>query len=250
MTILGTDQHKIWSDDKRSPHSATLTEQFEGSVNIYCNNIAVEFDDIRLTYAELNARSNALAHYLRRKCSIAPEQIVAICLKKSEKAIIAILGVLKSGAACLPIDPAYPDERKNYMLEDSGAKLLLTENGLTIPAFNGETIFIDSEQWQHESTTNPLVVNKPDHASYIIYTSGSTGKPKGVLVEHQAIINTLLEHQRSIPLLPSDRCSQFTSFAFDVSVLEIFMVLFSGASLLPVPQNIIPDPEKYPAQYE
>ena len=245
MLILRTDQRETWSDGKLVPHSITLAEQFEESVKTYNNNIALEFDNTKLTYAELNAQANALAHYLRSKYRMAPERIVAICLEKSEKAIIAILGILKSGAAYLPIDPAYPDERKKYMLEDSGAELLLTENALTIPGFNGDTIFIDSEVWQQESKTNPLVVNKPGHAGYIIYTSGSTGMPKGVLVEHKAIINTLLEHQRSVRLVPSDKCSQFTSFAFDVSVLEIFMALFSGASLLPVPQDIIPDPEKY-----
>ena len=224
-----------------SPTSATLVSQFENAVQRYPENIALASDGQQFTYAELNARSNALAHWLRQTFGVQPGQIVAFSLSKRDQAILAILGILKSGAAYLPIDPAYPEERKRYMLEDSAATLLLTERGMTIPGFTGATVDMETREYLQESKDNPSVAITPAHACYIIYTSGSTGKPKGVVAEHRGVVNMVVEHLKVIHVTSSDNCLQFASFSFDASVAEIFMAFFSGAALLPLAKDIIAD---------
>lgn len=219
----------------------TLVERFENAVQKYSGNIALEFENQRYTYAELNARSNALAHYLRHIFNVQPEQIVAFSLSNPHQAIIAILGILKSGAAYLPIDPTYPEARKKYMLDNAGAKVLLTETGMEIRDFSGAIVFMEGEAYLQENTTNPGAVVAPHHACYIMYTSGSTGKPKAAMVEHRGVVNTLTEYLKVINLVPSDKCLQFASFSFDVSVSEIFMTFFSGATLFPVSKDLIAD---------
>jgi amino acid adenylation domain-containing protein len=219
----------------------TLTEQFEKAVRTYPDNLALEFENRKLTYTQLNEQSNALAHYLRNTFNVLPGQIVAFSIPKSDKAIIVILGILKSGAAYLPIDPAYPEERKLYMLEDSGTKLLLTQSNIEVPGFNGEILFIDKNEYLTESKADLLPVNKPDDTCYIIYTSGSTGKPKGVVVKHEGVVNIVLDYMKAFNIQPTERCLQFASLSFDVSVLDIFMTLFSGAALFPVSKDIIAD---------
>ena len=212
----------------------TLVEHFEAAVKAWPGHTALEFDNKRLTYAELNAQSNALAHYLRNTFNVQPEQVVAFSIPRSEKAIIAILGILKSGAAYLPIDPAYPEARRRYMLDNSDARLLLTEGDIEAAISNGDT-------------TDPVFVNTPAHACYIIYTSGSTGKPKGVVVEHRGVVNTVAEYIKAFRITPSENCLQFASLSFDASALEIFMALFSGAALFPVSADTIGDPDRFSA---
>ncbi|WP_162903335.1 non-ribosomal peptide synthetase, partial [Taibaiella koreensis] len=219
----------------------TLVAAFEQAVQLYPGNIAVAFETHQLSYTALNAQSNALAHYLRNHYLVRPGAIIAYSLPKSHTAIIVILGILKSGAAYLPIDPAYPEERKEFMLEDSGASLVITSSDLDIPAFKGERLFMDHEAYLQEQNGDPVPVNEPDDTSYVIYTSGSTGKPKGALIRHRAAVNIVMEYLRDMQLKPSENCLQFASLSFDASVLEIFMALFSGATLFPVSKDTIAD---------
>ncbi|HVI48024.1 MAG TPA: amino acid adenylation domain-containing protein, partial [Chitinophaga sp.] len=223
----------------------TLVTQFEKSVQTWPDHIALEFEDVQLTYATLNAQVNALAHHLRHSFKVKPNEIVAFMVPKSDRAIITILGILKSGAAYLPIDPAYPEERKKFMLEDSGARLLLTESGFELPAFEGQMLLVDQQEYLHENTADPVSVNTSDDTSYIIYTSGSTGKPKGAVIRHAAAVNIVQEYLKGINIQPTENYLQFASLSFDASVLEIFMPLFSGGRLLPVSRDIVADFDRF-----
>ena len=153
--------------------------------------VAVSFGDQQLTYAELDQQANQLAHSLR-KLGAKPETRVAICLERSLHTVVALLGVLKAGAAYVPLDPAYPPERLNYMLRDSGASLLITQSKFTELSrlFTGTTVLLD-EQWQQiarEGRENPGIKMDPEHLAYVIYTSGSTGRPKGVAICHRSAV--------------------------------------------------------------
>jgi amino acid adenylation domain-containing protein len=224
-----------------TPYTGTLVTHFEKTVAAWPDNTAVAFETQQFTYAALNAQANAVAHYLRNNYQVQPNEIVAFMIPKSANAIITILGILKSGAAYLPVDPAYPEERKKFMLENSGTRLLLTESNIGLPAFEGDVLFIDQQAYLQESTANPLPVNTPNDTSYIIYTSGSTGTPKGTVIKHAGAVNVALEYLREINLQPAEHFLQFASLSFDGSVLEIFLTLFSGATLYPVSKDIIAD---------
>jgi iturin family lipopeptide synthetase A len=166
-----------------------------------------------ITYGELNEKSNRLAHLLIEK-GTKPDTIVAIMMERSIDMIIAILGILKAGGAYMPIDPDYPEERINYMIADSAAKILMTSDAINrVP-----TPHLSS----HPSTLPPFYPSGPSNLAYIIYTSGSTGKPKGVLVEHRSAVNILVTLQREYPLGEKDTYLFKTSYLFDISVTELF----------------------------
>ena len=197
--------------------------------------IALEHEDQSLTYAELNARANQLAHFLRAE-KVTSESLVGICLERSFDMIVAVLAVMKSGGAYVPLDPAYPEERLALMLEDSGARLLLTRAGLRerLPQFEGRAIALDSEA-PHIAKQSPENLAEPaalEDLAYVIYTSGSTGKPKGVMVEHHALTNFASSAADEYAITSSDRVLQFASLCFDTSAEEIFCTLTRGATLV------------------
>ncbi|MCF1493640.1 amino acid adenylation domain-containing protein [Agrobacterium vitis] len=194
-----------------------------------------------LTYDALNRRANQIAHHLRG-LGAGPETIVAIALERGFDMIAAWLGVLKSGAAYLPLDPAYPPERLAMMLSDSQARLVLTESRRTLPE-TVTRIDLDTDWPRDAATGNPDLVNRPDHLAYIIYTSGSTGRPKGVLVEHRGLVNLTQHKIRIGGVKPGDCVLQFFSFSFDASIPELVMALGAGASLLLLPaSDLLPGP--------
>ncbi len=223
----------------------TLVSAFEKAVELYSDHTALVYEGRHFSYTALNARVNALAHYLRKHYAVQPDEIVALLLPKSDLAVIAILGILKSGAAYLPIDPAYPEERKQYMLEQSGARLLLTVTSSELPGFAGGVVWMDQELYLEERSDNPVRVNTPEHTSYIIYTSGSTGRPKGAVLRHAGVVNIVRQYQASLRISPSENCLQFASLSFDASVMEIFIAFFAGAALYPVSKDIIGDFERF-----
>ncbi len=196
----------------------------------------------RLSYTELDRRANQLAHYLRRR-GVGPETLVAIGLERSPELIISVLGVLKAGAAYLPLDPSYPRDRLAFMLADSRATLLLTDRLLAdrLPPQPTGRVMIDAEQERiaREPAFAPADEVGPDALAYLIYTSGSTGTPKGVMVPHRGIGNLALAQRRAFDLDPQSRVLQFASFGFDASVSEIFVTLLSGAALYLPPQRVI-----------
>ena len=215
------------------PQEICAHELFEHWADSYPANLAVADADTRLTYGELHQRANQLARHLRRR-GVGPDTVVAICLDRSVEMVLSILGVVKAGAAYLPLDPVYPKDRLDFMLRDAQVPILLSESRrLTeLPAFNG-VICVDRDwpEISREPATNPSHESNSRNLAYVIYTSGSTGKPKGVELEHRGLLNLITWHQREYDVQPRDRATQVASPAFDASVWEIWPYLASGASL-------------------
>ena len=186
------------------------------------------------SYAELDRRANRLAHYLRKR-GVGPEVLVGIFLSRDLGMIAGLLAILKAGGAYVPLDPAYPPERLAFMLEDCGAKLLLTEEGLrnSLPRLptGCEPLYIDWESPSAESCDAPDVKVDPSSLAYAIFTSGSTGKPKAALLTHRGLASIAANEFRLYGIGPQSRVLQFSSLSFDASLSEIAMALCSGAAL-------------------
>ncbi|NBT86422.1 MAG: amino acid adenylation domain-containing protein, partial [Alphaproteobacteria bacterium] len=218
------------------PENKTIHQLFEEQVEKTPNNIAVVYEDQELTYQQLNEKANQLAHYLRT-LGVGPDILVAIAVERSLEMIIGLLGILKAGGAYVPLDPDYPEERLQFMLNDTNAPVLITQAHLkdklrdTFTSYKGKTVVLDSmeETFHQQNTVNPLLITLPHHLAYVIYTSGSTGKPKGVMISHQGLCNRLVWMQKHYNLKYCDRILQKTPFTFDVSVWELFLPLISGS---------------------
>lgn len=205
------------------------------------NREAVVYEGGSLTYAQLDERSDILAAELR-EMGVGSGHIAGIMARPSAEMILAVLAVLKTDAAYLPIDPEYPRERVRFMLEDSGAKLLLLTPGLDAPAdYEGASLHVNNERsWEAvEQTTESGV---PDTPAYVIYTSGSTGTPKGVIIEHRSLINLAQWHIDHFRITEEDRTVKYAGFGFDASVWEIFPYLLCGASIHMIPEDLRLDP--------
>lgn len=199
------------------------------------NGISVEFEEESMTYAELNTKANQVAHQLS-SMGVVTGDIVGICMERSCEMIIAMLGIMKAGGAYAPVDPEYPSDRIQYILEDAGVSVVLTQEQMKshVPEYSGTTLCLDS-QWdkvsrQAQSNPNNTVNNR--NLAYVLYTSGSTGKPKGCLLPHHPVVNRLLWMNATYKLGPGDRVLQKTPYSFDVSVTELFCPLFEGATLV------------------
>jgi amino acid adenylation domain-containing protein len=226
------------------PWDKTIVQLFEDQVRESPSAVAIVFEDEQLTYQQLNERANQLAGYLRSK-GVGIERLLPICIERSIEMIVGILGILKAGAAYVPIDPEYPQERISYMLQDTGATLVLTSNGTSamLPQVAGvEMIDINTAELTQEPTGNLQVSISPGNLAYVIYTSGSTGKPKGVPVEHQAYLNINTCYHK---ILQGEQTILTCNYVFDVSVLEIFSTLLGGGCLnIPQP-TVIFDPATF-----
>ncbi|WP_429848142.1 amino acid adenylation domain-containing protein [Brevibacillus panacihumi] len=209
---------------------------------------AIVFGTDRLTYRELNSQANQLAHYLRH-LGIKPDDLVGVYMARSVEMVISLLAIMKAGGAYVPIDPDYPRERIRYMLEDTQASVVLTQETLrhTLPEIENlcRIIAVDGENrpWNALSTNNLSVLIEDTHLAYVIYTSGSTGTPKGVMNTHAGIRNRLLWMQDEYGLDATDRILQKTPFSFDVSVWEFFWPLLAGATLVVARPDGHRDPE-------
>jgi non-ribosomal peptide synthase protein (TIGR01720 family) len=201
------------------PKDKTLIDLFEEQVANTPDNIAVIFEGVELTYKELNEQSNQLGDYLRKNYEIHPDDLVGIKLDRSEQMIIAILGVLKSGGAYVPIDPEYPEDRIYYMIEDSGCKVLIDDQELS--KFK--------QKQENYNKENLPKVTTPHDLAYVIYTSGSTGQPKGVMIEHQSIVNSNISRHQIYKKMKSFLL--LSSFSFDSSIAGTFSSLTCGAIL-------------------
>ncbi|MCX6580312.1 MAG: amino acid adenylation domain-containing protein, partial [Candidatus Aminicenantes bacterium] len=203
---------------------------------------------LHTTYRQLNEQSNRLAGLLSEK-GVLPDSIVAIMMERSIEMIIAIFGILKAGGAYLPIDPDYPQERIDYMLKDSGAKLLVTtydEEGEKVRRWEGEKVlleFIIHHSSQFSSHHSSFIIHHSSHLAYLIYTSGSTGKPKGVMINHDSAVNLLFAMQDKYPFTPADTYLLKTSYIFDVSVTELFGWTMGGGRLAILEKNGEKDPQ-------
>jgi amino acid adenylation domain-containing protein len=214
-----------------------LPEMFEAQVDRTPDSLALVFADELLTYRELNARANQLAHYLRAQ-GVGPGALVGICMQRSSEMLIGLLGILKAGAAYVPLDPEYPQDRLSYMFEDARVELLLTQArlGVRFPMFARQrrVICLDSH-WHEiarEPTHNPLRILLPEHRAYVIYTSGSTGQPRGVQISHRALSNFLNSMRRQPELTEQDVLLAVTTLSFDIAALELFLPLIVGARVV------------------
>ncbi|WP_126651528.1 non-ribosomal peptide synthetase [Chryseobacterium aureum] len=215
------------------PKDKTVIDLFEEQAATTPDATAAVYEGRSLTYRELDERSNQLARILIAK-GVSAEDLVGISMNRSVEMIIGILGILKSGGAYVPIDPDYPQARKEYMLEDSGIKLLLSDNGFAYDR-NPVDVLVLTDDWSGFDDISGDKIERaasPSNLAYVIYTSGSTGKPKGVMNSHKGMLNRLLWAQDTYELTPEDTVLQKTSFSFDVSVWELIWPLMSGAKLV------------------
>ncbi|WP_264530520.1 non-ribosomal peptide synthetase [Flavobacterium sp. N502540] len=200
------------------PRDKTIIDLFEKQIEASPDSIAVVFEKTKLTYRELNKQANELGHYLREMYSIEADDLVGVKLERSEKMIVVLLGILKSGGAYVPIDINYPEQRISYIQDNSNCKAVIDSAFL-------ENFLAIRERFSDE---NPVKINKPSHLAYVIYTSGTTGNPKGVMVENRNVVNFLYGMNRSICLGEKDHLLAITSISFDISVLELFWTLTNG----------------------
>ncbi|MGH7824201.1 MAG: amino acid adenylation domain-containing protein [Candidatus Binatia bacterium] len=227
------------------PPDKCIHQLFEAQAERTPHACAVIFKDRQLTYRELNERANALAHKLAA-LSVGAESLVGICVERSPEMLVGVLAVLKAGAAYIPLDPSYPDERLRTILSDARPGALLTQRHLLsrLPNPTPPVIFLD-DQASHarEQAKNNLAIELTSaNLAYVIFTSGSTGKPKGVLVSHGSLVNHAVAMGGLYELRPSDRVLQFASFSFDVAAEEIVPTWLAGGTVVlwPVASGVAP----------
>jgi non-ribosomal peptide synthetase component F len=216
------------------PQHLCIHELLAAQVEKTPDNIAVVFDGQKLTYQELNHQANKVAHYLQ-SLGVGTEVLVGISVERSLEMIVGLLGILKAGAAYLPLDPTYPKERLSFMLSDSQVQVLLTQQKF-VESFadsGAKTVCLDQD-WElitRQNQENPTSDVTAEDLAYVIYTSGSTGTPKGVMIQHRGVCNLAQAQVKLFGVNQNSRVLQFASFSFDASVWEIVMALCSGASL-------------------
>nr|VFJ65653.1 MAG: amino acid adenylation domain-containing protein [Candidatus Kentron sp. FW] len=225
-----------WNDTQTPyPTDKCVHELFEEQVTRDPDAVAVVFEDEKVSYGELNARANRLAHRLRA-LGVGPEVLVGLLNERSVEMIIGLLGILKAGGAYVPLDPEYPTERLAFMAEDADLKVLLCHGATRerLPKCTARVLDMDAEAQRiaGEDSENPEPLARPNHLAYIIYTSGSTGKPKGVMVEHKGLTNLAWVQRQAFGVTPEDRVLQFASLNFDASLEQIFSAFLGGAGLV------------------
>ncbi len=241
--LTGAEHRQLlveWNDtDTEYPHDQCAHQLFETQVRRAPDAIAVMFEEERLTYAELDRRTNQLARHLQ-KLGVQPDTLVGICMERSIEMIVGLLGVLKAGGAYVPMDPDYPQERLTFVLEDTQMRVVLTQQRLTssLPKHGIKVVCLDTD-WDiiaQECGENPVSNVTPENLAYVIYTSGSTGKPKGVLITHQNLVHSTYARMVCHPT-PISRFLLLSSFAFDSSVPGLFGTLCEGGMLVLPPQG-------------
>ncbi|HEY0605033.1 MAG TPA: amino acid adenylation domain-containing protein, partial [Herpetosiphonaceae bacterium] len=243
LTDAEHQQHLVdWNATaQHDPSDLLIHDLFTAQATQTPDAVAIVFADVQLTYAELDRRANQLAHLLRAG-GVGVESVVGVCIERSAEAVVALLAVLKTGAGYLPLDPEYPRERLNYMIQDASIMALITRQALLpeLTSFAGTIICVDRDaaQIERQPAMPPQVEVQPEQLAYIIYTSGSTGRPKGVVVPQQALANHAVAFVRRYALTPGDRVLQFASLSFDVSAEELFPTLIAGATVVFCPPEI------------
>jgi len=224
-------------NDRRTdyPESKCIHELFAQRARQQPENVAVVFQNRRLSYAQLEARANQLAYHLQG-LGVGPEVPVAICMDRSLEMVVGILGILKAGGAYVPLDPEYPKERAAYVMEDARAQVLLTQKTLrdSMPEPRIAVVCVDSD-WEtiaRHGENTPQANATAENLAYVIYTSGSTGQPKGVMVEHGGLTNAINWIVETLELSPSDRCILKTPITFDAAGRELFATLLAGGTLI------------------
>jgi amino acid adenylation domain-containing protein len=257
------ERHRVlmlWNDTAAPVPDATVADLFEARVRQDPDATALTFGAAGLTFAELDARANRVARYLTRR-GVGPESVVAVVFERSVDLIVALLGVVKAGAAYLPIDPNYPADRIAYVIDDSAAVCVLSGEGMSArltefaveagspsrapvillddPAVARDLAALPAAALTQDERVRPLL---PRHPMWVIYTSGSTGRPKGVLVEHRAVVNFLGSMQQQFPLTSDDRLLAVSTHGCDMAGFEFYLPLLNGARLMLAAQEQVLDP--------
>jgi amino acid adenylation domain-containing protein/non-ribosomal peptide synthase protein (TIGR01720 family) len=233
--------------------AGSIQERFEAQCGRTPGAVALVFEGAKLTFAELNAQANRLAHALRRR-GVGPEARVGICLERSAQVVVALLAVLKAGGAYVPLDPSWPRERLSLLLEDSGAAMLITQESLAdlLPAGRAESLRIDSD-WDRriapESDGNPAGQSWPESLAYVLFTSGSTGRPKGVAVEHRQVLSYLDAATSRLDLSGGLGFAHVSTFSADLGNTMIFPALCLGGRLHIASEDQIHDPDRLAAGF-
>ncbi len=237
--------HKYNNTAAKWPREKTIQDLFEEKVDQFPENIAVEYGETRLTYLELDQKSNNLAAKLRN-CGVESDRIVGIFLDRGVEMVIAALGILKAGGAYLPVIPDYPADRINYIFSDSGADIVVSTSELAKNLDFAGKVFDVNDSDTFEGPGDRLInKTRPSDMAYIIYTSGSTGKPKGVMVEHHNVIRLMRNDKFYFDFDENDTWSLFHSFSFDFSVWEMYGALLFGGRLIIVPKDAAQSPELF-----
>ncbi|WP_404977976.1 non-ribosomal peptide synthetase DhbF [Bacillus subtilis] len=250
--LLPEEKEKViskWNETAKSEKLVSLQDMFEKQAVLTPERIALMCDDIQVNYRKLNEEANRLARLLIEK-GIGPEQFVALALPRSPEMVVSMLGVLKTGAAYLPLDPEFPADRISYMLEDAKPSCIITTeeiaaslpDNLAVPELVLDQA-VTQEIIKRYSPENPDVSVSLDHPAYIIYTSGSTGRPKGVVVTQKSLNNFLLSMKEAFSLGEEDRLLAVTTVAFDISALELYLPLISGARIVIARKETIREPQ-------
>jgi amino acid adenylation domain-containing protein len=231
-----------------APRDQTLHALFARQVGRTPHRIAISLGEERVTYAELDARANRLAHRLQGQ-GVGPDTLVAVCLDRSSDLVAALLGVLKSGGAYLPLDPAYPRDRLAFTVQDAQVRHLVTTTTLaaciTEPVQNVTHLNADAAALAALPATAPAVTTRPEHLAYCIYTSGSTGRPKGALLEHRQVTRLMINDRLPFAFGADDVWTLFHSCCFDFSVWEMYGALLYGGRLVIVPREVAQDPAAF-----
>ncbi|WP_292010118.1 non-ribosomal peptide synthetase [Chryseobacterium sp.] len=236
-----------WNHSRKEyPHDKTVVELFEKQADEVPDNLAVVYKDHKLTYRELNERSNQLADYLRHNYNIQPDTLVVLCMERSTDMLVSLLGILKSGAAYVPVDPNAPDKRIIHIMEETQAGLLianrtLKEKVLSVTSSgNAGVLLIDEETTQKmldDYSTSNSASTDSGNLAYVIYTSGTTGQPKGVMIEHKGVVNLALMQGEKFGLETSGgnseykNCMWFSSFVFDAHASELYTAIVNGHTI-------------------
>lgn len=238
-----------FNDTKLSyPDNTSVTNILEQKVLAYANRIAVADGEQVISYRELDRSANRLAHYLRAK-GIGKGSLVAVCMERSAELIISITAIVKAGAAYVPIDPAYPEERIAFILADTNAAVVITDdNGTGGTKSWPDTLVLRIDDFPQQAgifpETRVPVEIAPEDPAYVIYTSGSTGEPKGVIVSHRSLLNLCSWHAHAFDVTPEARATTYAGVGFDAAVWEIWPYLLHGAALYPVPESVKLDVEQ------
>ncbi|WP_211770319.1 non-ribosomal peptide synthetase [Kutzneria sp. CA-103260] len=239
--LAGDERERVltqWAGSLEPAGTETFPGLFAAQVLARPDEVALVFEDRQLTYAELNAEANRLAHLLIAQ-GAGPERVVGLAVPRSLEMIVAELAVLKAGAAYLPLDADYPADRIAFMVEDSAPVCIVTtpEVAAKLPA-DVSTVFTDDPMLPDMSTVDPNVAVRPEHAAYVIYTSGSSGRPKGVVLQHSGVAKLVATQVERFGVGPRSRVLQFASPSFDVAFWDLCLGLLSGGRLVVVPSEL------------
>jgi amino acid adenylation domain-containing protein/non-ribosomal peptide synthase protein (TIGR01720 family) len=241
-------QVEAWNDTAAEyPRDETVVSLFEAQAARTPNAPAAVFDDRSLTYAELNERANRLAHHLRG-LGVAQGSRVGLSAPHSSDLVVGIAGILKAGAAVVPLDPEYPVERLDFMMRDTAVRAVVTQAAVRdrLPETQAPVVLIDADwpQISRAPAGSPPEAHEPYDPAYVIFTSGSTGTPKGVLLSHRGVVRTLI-NTSYVTIQPGDRVSQLANTAFDASIFEIWGPLLNGATSVGLPRDLALSPHDF-----